>query len=574
MSAPPSLSRRVPPAGEAPRVSPSDLVQQLRSPGEIAVLDVREVGVHDAQGHILLSAPLPLSHLEQRAATLLPRRSVPIVVYDGGEGAAGASLAGRAARRLADLGYEDVAVLEGGVAGWAAAGYEVYTGVHVLSKAFGEFVEHAYETPRLSARDLKAKLDRGEDLVVLDGRTLSEFRDFSIPGAYACPNAELPYRAHDLVRSSDTLVVVNCAGRTRSIIGAQALRNAGLPNPVVSLENGTMAWLGEGYPLNSGIVNAAPAPSEEGRRKARDTARHLRQRFGFGAIDRVELARLSADPGRTTYRLDVRTRAEYEAGHLPGSLWAEGGQLIQATDSWIGVRHARIVLVDDQDGVRAAITASWLIQLGWDDVRVFALDPATEALETGPASPVVVGAVPEVPSLTPDELRGGWRRARRSCSISPTAGPTRPGTSPGRASPSGRAWPRDCRGFQPRAPSCSRDRSRSCLVWPRPTCGRSPPGRSRSWREATPRGAGPAIPWRRARATSTIRRRISGNPPTTRRTVSRPSSATSIGRSPWRHRSSATRPCPSDASPRRPEGGRTTRDARCEPPGRDRRRDW
>lgn len=405
MNAHVSLVRAATPATEtpaAPRIAPADLVARLKSPDEIAVLDVRELGIHDASGHILLSAPLPLSHLEQRVAALLPRREVPVVVYDGGT----EDLADRAARLLHRLGYAQVFVLDGGVAGWSAAGYEVYTGVHVLSKAFGEFVEHAYGTPKLSARDLKAKLDRGDDLVVLDGRTLSEFNDFSIPGAYACPNAELPYRAHDLLRSPETLVVVNCAGRTRSIIGAQALRNAGLPNPVVSLENGTMAWLGEGYGLNSGVINAAPAPTEEGRRKARATAGRLRQRFGFGSVDRAGLARFAADPSRTTYRLDVRTRAEYEAGHLPGSVWAEGGQLVQATDTWIGVRHARIVLIDDQDGARAAITASWLVQLGWEDVHVFALDPRDETLELGPRNPVVTGAVPDVPTITAEELQG------------------------------------------------------------------------------------------------------------------------------------------------------------------------
>lgn len=386
----------------APRISPRDLAERLKRRDEIAVLDVRELGVHIESGHILLSVPMPLSHVEQRAATLLPRRGVPVAVYDGGPD----GLAERAAGRLRELGYGDVSILDGGVAAWAAAGLETYTGVHVLSKAFGEFVEHAYGTPKLAASELKARVERGDDLVILDGRTLSEFNDFSIPGAYACPNAELPFRAHDLIRSPDTLVVVNCAGRTRSIIGAQALRNAGLPNAVVSLENGTMAWLAEGYRLNSGTVNAAPAPSPEGRAKAREAAERLRRRFGFGAVDRDGLLRFVADATRTTYRLDVRTRAEFEAGHLPGSVWAEGGQLIQATDSWIGTRNARVVLIDDADGARAAITASWLIQLGWDDVHVAAIDPASEALEIGRSNPVVVGALPAVETLTVDALSG------------------------------------------------------------------------------------------------------------------------------------------------------------------------
>ena len=68
---------------------------------------------------------------------------------------------------------------------------------------------------------------------------------------------------------------------------------------------------------------------------------------------------------RTLYVLDVRDPAEYRAGHLPGSAMAPGGQLVQETDSWLGVWGARVVLVDDT-GVRARMTASWLRRMGWD----------------------------------------------------------------------------------------------------------------------------------------------------------------------------------------------------------------
>ncbi|MFG1298236.1 rhodanese-like domain-containing protein [Xanthobacter sp. V3C-3] len=385
------------PAAEVPTLDAGALRARLAAPGELALIDVREEGVRSRDGHILQSVPLPLGQIELRAAALLPRFGAPVVVTDAGDG----DRAFRAARRLAELGYTDVSVLEGGVAAWAAAGGVVYTGANVLSKAFGEFVEHAYGTPRLPAREVKARLDRGEDLVVLDGRTFQEFETFHIPGAHAVPNAELPLRVHDLVASDATLVVVNCAGRTRSIIGAQALINAGIPNPVVALENGTMAWLFEGYDLAQGDLRPAPAPGAKGLEKARATVSRLAQRFGIRALDAAGLARFEAERGaRTLYVLDVRTRAEFEAGHLPGAVWAEGGQLVQATDRWVGTRNARIVLVDDADGVRAAITASWLIQLGVGEVHVHAIDPGAADLERGPERTTVLGRAPTVAVTT------------------------------------------------------------------------------------------------------------------------------------------------------------------------------
>lgn len=368
------------------------LRELLASGGEIALVDAREEGVRSRDGHILQSVPLPLSQIELRAAVLLPRFGAPVVVTDGGAG----DLATRAARRLAELGYSDVSVLSGGVSAWEAAGGIAYTGSNVLSKAFGEFVEHAYGTPRLPAREVKERLDRGEDIVILDGRTFQEYENFHIPGAHAVPNAELPFRVHGLVPSDQTLVVVNCAGRTRSIIGAQALINAGIPNKVVALENGTMAWLFEGYDLAHGDRADVPAPGPAELEKARASVARLTRRFGIRTLDRAGLRRFEAErDARTLYVLDVRTRAEYEAGHLPGSLWAEGGQLVQATDRWVGTRNARIVLVDDADGVRAAITASWLIQLGVGEVYVIGLD-AAERLERGQEPQVLLGRAPTV----------------------------------------------------------------------------------------------------------------------------------------------------------------------------------
>ncbi len=108
-------------------------------------------------------------------------------------------------------------MLAGGVAAWAAAGYEIYSGVNVPSKAFGEYVEHHYGTPRMDAADIKAKVERGDKIVILDSRPLPEHtQKVSIPGGIDCPGAELAYRAHDLIGTPDTLVVVNCAGRTRA----------------------------------------------------------------------------------------------------------------------------------------------------------------------------------------------------------------------------------------------------------------------------------------------------------------------------------------------------------------------
>jgi rhodanese-related sulfurtransferase len=344
-------------------VSVAELRQRLAGADELALVDVREQGVH-YRGHPFFAVSLPLSRLEMRVADLVPRRSAPVVVLDGGaEG-----LAEKAAARLARLGYTDVAVLQGGCAAWKAAGGELFSGVNVPSKAFGEFVEHHYETPRVTPQELKALQAKGK-VVILDSRPYDEYHRMNIPGGIDAPGAELVYRVHDLAPDPDTLVVVNCAGRTRSIIGCQSLRNAGIPNTVVALKDGTMGWDLAGLQCERGSTRIAPPPSPEGLAKAQEAADRVGRRFGVKFLSFQQMEIFGKDEARTLYLLDVRTKEEFEARRLAGSRHAPGGQLVQATDEYVAVRNSRIVLVDPQR-VRSVMTASWLNQMGWDDVHV------------------------------------------------------------------------------------------------------------------------------------------------------------------------------------------------------------
>jgi len=384
----------------AETVTAAQLRDRLRTGGEIAIVDAREEGSFHER-HLLMASCLPLSRLELLAPGLLPRRSAPIVVCDAGGG-----LAERAAARLIEGGYSDVSVLAGGVAAWEAAGFPVYSGVHVPSKAFAEVVEHEYGTPWISAEELAERQKSSERMVIFDSRSYEEYHSNSIPGAISVPGAELVYRFRELVPSPDTFVVVNCGGRTRSIIGAQSLIDAGVPNRVVSLKDGTMAWHLAGLGIVSGATGRAPEVSAEGVAAARQRADAVARRYGVPVIDRVTLAEWQREADRRTlYVMDVRDSAEYRAGRLPGSAMAPGGQLVQETDSWLGVWGARVVLVDDT-GVRARMTASWLRRMGWDAaVLEGGLDGDLERGTPEPKGDIFPLAGPEPTVVPPAELQ-------------------------------------------------------------------------------------------------------------------------------------------------------------------------
>src|SRR5258707_2569244 len=301
---------------------------------ELALVDLREE-VIAAQIHLWLARSAPLSGLELNFTRLVPRRGTRIVLCDDADG-----LVERASAILARAGYTNLHALAGGVAAWAKAGFELFSGVNVPSKAFGEFVEHAAATPSISAEELARLMHERSDFVVLDSRPFDEYQRVSIPTAVNVPGAELVLRVRDLATSPETTVVVNCAGRTRSIIGAQSLINAGVPNKVVALRNGTMGWTLAGLACESGQAHRAGDVSREGLAWAKAAAARVARGFGIARIDLATLERWRADDARTLYLFDVRDPREYDAGHVAGAVSAPGGQLVPATDPYARPRCA------------------------------------------------------------------------------------------------------------------------------------------------------------------------------------------------------------------------------------------
>lgn len=340
-------------------ISAETLKTWLHDGQEIAVLDVREHGQY-GESHLFYGTSVPFSRLEREIGRLVPRRSARLVVYDSGM-ADTEGVAERAAAQLERLGYGDVHQLDGGTRAWKVAGYALFAGVNLPSKTFGELAEHAYGTPRVSADRLASMIASGEPVVVLDGRPVSEFRKMNIPTATCCPNGELAYRVHSLVPDESTPIVVNCAGRTRSIIGAQTLINLGLRNPIYALENGTQGWFLRDYPLEHGGSRQYGL----GGAALKESAERLAQRFAVPVVDAHQVRAWVEDSRRSLFLCDVRSPEEFAAGTLPGARHTPGGQLMQACDQYVGVRGARLVLFDD-DGVRAPTVASWLVQMGHD----------------------------------------------------------------------------------------------------------------------------------------------------------------------------------------------------------------
>lgn len=357
-------------------ITPSQIRTALLLREEIALLDVRHEAAF-AAGHPLFAANMAAGRIEIEAGMRLPRKDVPVVVYDSGEG-----FVAEAAERFAALGYTNVRALGGGLQAWKDAGFELFQDVNSYCKAFGELVEHNRHTPWLAAPDVAGLIESKANIRILDVRRFDEYTTMNIPGSISVPGGELVLRALEAAPDPATTIIVNCAGRTRSIIGAQSLINAGVANKVVALRNGTIGWTLAKQDLEHGANRRGAIGATEA---AKAGARDVAYRAGVRHVRPAEAQAMAAQNDRTLYRFDVRDAEEYAAGHLKGFRHYAGGQLVQETDMAAPVRGARILL-SDHLGVRADMTASWLAQMGWE---AYVLDGGYDGeLEVGP--PLVV----------------------------------------------------------------------------------------------------------------------------------------------------------------------------------------
>ncbi|WP_320198882.1 rhodanese-like domain-containing protein [Agrobacterium sp. rho-13.3] len=344
----------------AKAITKDKLIEWLADGKELAVLDIRpaeDVGYASP----LFATNLPVERLDAEIDRFIPRPVVRTVLVDDGKGSAE-----QAAERLAAKGWVDIHFLQGGIQAWIEGGIDGLPTFDIPGVPFVQKVREEKATPVVFARELKAWQEAGEDVVVIDTRTLPEYEKAHVPGAIGVPGAELLLRFADLVPSPTTRVVVSCAGLPRAILGAQTLIDASVANDVSYLHDGTRGWTDDGFELETGSSQTYSPVSDYAKGFAKARLEAFSHDDDLSFIDRQTTEKWLKDTSRTTYFLDVRTPEEFVSSHLPGSISSEGGQLLGVAYRTIAVRGARVILVDDLLGARAKVVAHWLKRRGFE----------------------------------------------------------------------------------------------------------------------------------------------------------------------------------------------------------------
>jgi rhodanese-related sulfurtransferase len=348
----------------AQSISPSQLNAWRESKKPHALFDVRDpVEIDD--GHIFGMTALPRRQVEVRIGSLVPDISLPIVIYDeGGQRAA------FTVQTFQELGWHEVYWLEGGLRAWQSMGYLLASGSNVPSKKFGEQIQMKYDVPSVQAGQLNEWLASDRRIALCDVRTPQEHEQACIPGAINLPSFDHALLAGELCQEHDA-VVLHCAGRTRSIIATQTLRDLGFGN-VFALENGTMGWRLAGLSVEQGSKRRKPIASKLSADQVQIRAAELAAVAGVRKLSAHSFQDLMTHrhkEGRAFYAFDVRNVEDYVAGHIPQTIAVPGGQLVQRTDDFITGQKLPVVLID-QIETRALLTATWLCRMGHDNVFV------------------------------------------------------------------------------------------------------------------------------------------------------------------------------------------------------------
>jgi glyoxylase-like metal-dependent hydrolase (beta-lactamase superfamily II)/rhodanese-related sulfurtransferase len=213
-------------------LNPQQVSKLLEEPSDslrCVALDVRSASDFGA-GHLPGSINIGLGgQFAIWAGTLIPLGRQIVIVAESEEQAE------EAVTRLARVGHDHVVgYLDGGIAAWPNAGFEVAS------------------VPQIMVDALKELIATDHGLQVLDVRRPGEYASGHVPGAQAMELATLQKNISQLSLDPGKRTAVICAGGYRSSAAASILQQCGIAD-LMNVVGGTSAWVAAGYDVEVGV---------------------------------------------------------------------------------------------------------------------------------------------------------------------------------------------------------------------------------------------------------------------------------------------------------------------------------
>jgi len=343
-----------------PEISPEELSNRLAGPDKVMIFDVRTPEEH--QRFCIPGAySVPGGDLILWAKELRQKSDTTFLIH-----CAGRTRSVIGTQSLRRLGLSNVYALRNGTMGWSLADLELERNTQrqdpspspssrAASGVLASRIAQEEGIPMISVAELLSLRGTQERQVIyqVDVRSPAEYAEGHIPGSLGIPGGQAVQRTDDFIVVRNAKVVFVSNGHARAVMAAYWFRQMGFGDVAV-LQGGVEGWIRDGQNLST-ETSAVRNPILD---KADAKARYLNP---------TELNSLSRSTG--PFILNVGTSQEYQAGHIPKSLWLSRGWLELKINGSCSDNSQPIVITcpTGQQSILAALTLS---ERGYLDVSV------------------------------------------------------------------------------------------------------------------------------------------------------------------------------------------------------------
>ena len=318
----------------------------------VSFLDIRERKQY-VHGFAFGSVNCPFSKFKYLIKELVPDINTTLILI----GVKNINQQDQIQKILKKLKYDKSFIIKGDYKIWKKQKFPLWAGEYTFSKAFGEWIEITSNIKNLYAKELYKIHKKKHNYLQIDARPKKEFEKFSLPQSVQCSGGELPC----FINNKENLrknYIVHCAGRTRSIIAYQTLKDFNFKNKKYVLNGGTQNWVLNGFDRkfkNQSKITSTKINYKNDLKLANSIARKFK-------IPSTQIMNKQTN----CYNFQVSSEIK-NFKKIPGWKQVNATTLIQSTDKFISSTNTKILVFSNIPS-SAVFTVIWLRRMGYQAI--------------------------------------------------------------------------------------------------------------------------------------------------------------------------------------------------------------
>ena len=318
----------------------------------ISFLDIRERKEY-VHGFAFGSVNCPFSKFKYLIKELVPDVNTTLILI----GIKNTYQKDKIQKILKKLKYDRSFILKGDYKIWKKQKFPLWAGEYTFSKAFGEWIEITSNIKNLYAKELYKIHKKNHNYLQIDARPKKEFEKFSLPQSVQCSGGELPC----FINNKENLrknFIVHCAGRTRSIIAYQTLKDFNFKNKKYVLNGGTQNWVLNGFDRkfkNQSKIKSTKINYKDDLKLAHSIAK----KFKIPSTQTM-------NKQTNSYNFQINSEIK-NFKKIPGWKQVNATTLIQSTDKFISSTNTKILIFSNIPS-SAVFTVIWLRRMGYQAI--------------------------------------------------------------------------------------------------------------------------------------------------------------------------------------------------------------